>query len=155
MRCGDTGNSSRVWLSSSCAGWVPDGCVLPHASPRRAATTRETVMEKPPVMMMRPRAARRRAIGLGACGADGVGDGITNPVPCSANPVALSQTDVTITLDPTQRFQTIHGFGTTQRLFDDPHITETFNPATARAAIIPPATDQARILDALYRDLRL
>jgi O-glycosyl hydrolase len=112
-------------------------------------------------MMTRPRTARGRAIGLGlaiglgACGAEGDGNGITNPVPCAADPIALPQTDVTVTLDPSQRFQTIHGFGTTQRLFDDPHITETFNPATARAAIIPPAADQDRILDALYRDLRL
>ena len=112
-------------------------------------------------MFMKPRAARGRAIGFGltiglaACGAEGDGNSITRAVSCAANPVALPQTNATVTLDPSQRFQTIQGFGATQRLFDDPHITDTFNPATARAAVIPPAADQVRILDALYRDLGL
>ena len=111
-------------------------------------------------MIMKSRGARRRAIGLGlalglhACG-DGDGSSISRPVPCAPDPVALPQTDVTVTLDPSQRFQTIDGFGTTQRLFDDPHVTETFNSATARAAVIPTSVDQVRILDALYRDLGL
>ena len=111
-------------------------------------------------MIKKPRAAHRRAIGLGlaiglhACG-DGDGSSIGRPVPCASDPVALPQTDVTVTLDPSQRFQTIQGFGTTQRLFDDPHVTETFNSATARAAVIPTSVDQVRILDALYRDLGL
>jgi O-glycosyl hydrolase len=70
-------------------------------------------------------------------------------------PAALPTADVTVTLDPAQRFQTIDGFGTSQRLFDDPHTTETFDPGTRRAAAIPSASEQGRILDALYRDLGL
>jgi O-glycosyl hydrolase len=49
----------------------------------------------------------------------------------------------------------MQGFGTTERLFDDPHVTETFDQATQRAAVIPPAADQARILDALYGQIGL
>ena len=44
----------------------------------------------------------------------------------------------------------MQGFGTSERLFDDPHVTETFDQATRRAAVIPPAGDQQKILDALY-----
>ena len=95
------------------------------------------------------------ALSLAAC-ADGGPSASRNPeASCPALPAALPATDVTVTLDPAQRFQTIHGFGTTQRLFDDPHTTETFNPSTRRAAAIPPASEQAKILDALYRDLGL
>ena len=96
-------------------------------------------------------------LSLAACGgADG--DIASSLVPggsCPATPAPLPAADVTVTLDPAQRFQTIQGFGTTQRLFDDPHTTETFDAATRRAAVIPPASEQARILDALYRDLGL
>lgn len=49
----------------------------------------------------------------------------------------------------------MQGFGTTERLFDDPHVTETYDQATQRAAVIPPAADQARILDALYGQIGL
>jgi len=44
----------------------------------------------------------------------------------------------------------MQGFGTTERLFDDPHLTETFDQTTQRAAAIPPVGDQEKILDALY-----
>jgi len=49
----------------------------------------------------------------------------------------------------------MQGFGTTERLFDDPHVTETFNQATQRAAVIPPAADQTQILAALYTQIGL
>ena len=58
-------------------------------------------------------------------------------------------------MTPASRFQTMQGFGTTERLFDDPHVTETYDPTTQRAAIVPPAADQAKILDALYRQIGL
>jgi O-glycosyl hydrolase len=88
---------------------------------------------------------------LAACG-----DGPSTPdASCPAVPATLPTADVTVTLDPAQRFQTIDGFGTTQRLFDDPHTTQTFNSVTRRAAAVPPASEQAKILDALYRDLGL
>lgn len=94
-------------------------------------------------------------LSLAACGDGGPSTSLNPEASCPALPAALPATDVTVTLDPAQRFQTIQGFGTTQRLFDDPHTTETFNPATRRAAAIPPASEQAKILDALYRDLGL
>jgi O-glycosyl hydrolase len=93
------------------------------------------------------------AISIAAC-KDGPA-AITGSASCAANPVSLPATDVTVTLDPSQRFQTIQGFGTTQRLFDDPHTTETFDPATRRASATPPTGEQEKILDALYVDLGL
>jgi O-glycosyl hydrolase len=94
-----------------------------------------------------------------ACSADsatGV-DTFSNPGTCAASPSVLPATDVTVTVDAAQRFQTIQGFGATQRLFDDPHVTETFDARTGRAAAtaVPPASDQAKILDALYVSLGL
>lgn len=74
---------------------------------------------------------------------------------CSVTGTALPATDLTVTLDAAQRFQTIEGFGTSERLFDDPHTTETFDAVTKRASAVPPPADQARILDALYVDLGL
>jgi O-glycosyl hydrolase len=90
---------------------------------------------------------------LAACS----GDGGTGPSSCflSASAEAATSGAATITIDPSRRFQTIDGFGTSQTVFDDPHVTETFDPATQRAAAIPPAADQAKILDALYRQLGL
>jgi O-glycosyl hydrolase len=58
-------------------------------------------------------------------------------------------------LDVGRQFQVIQGFGTSELLFDDPHVTETFDPATQRAAVVVPAAQQASILDALYLDLGL
>ena len=70
------------------------------------------------------------AVTLMACSADsatGV-DTFSNPGTCPATPAALPAADVTVTLDAAQRFQTIQGFGSTQRLFDDPHVTEGQRP---------------------------
>lgn len=99
------------------------------------------------------------AVTLMACSADlaTAVDTFSNPGICPATPAALPAADVTVTLDAAQRFQTIQGFGSTERLFDDPHVTNTFDASTGRAAAtaIPPASDQAKILDALYVDLGL
>jgi O-glycosyl hydrolase len=78
----------------------------------------------------------------------------TGPSACFAN-LAAPASGAAVTVDPSSRFQTMQGFGTTERLFDDPHVTETFDPATQRAAAIPPAADQERILDALYVSIGL
>jgi O-glycosyl hydrolase len=114
--------------------------------------------------MMSAAIARRRArpfqacasvltLALAACGGDGSG---TRPGVCTlAESAAPLGAAATITLDPSHRFQTIQGFGTSLALFDDPHVTETFDQSTRRAAAIPTAGDQAKILDLLYRDLRL
>lgn len=112
-----------------------------------------------PALAARRRARPYHALGatfaivLAACAGDGPGTGPgTCTVTGSAAPLGGA---ATITIDPTSRFQTIQGFGASLALFDDPHLTETFDPATGRAAVIPPATDQAKILDLLYRDLGL
>jgi O-glycosyl hydrolase len=94
-------------------------------------------------------------LSLAACADGGPSTSLEPEASCPALPAALPAADLTVTLDAERRFQTIQGFGTTQRLFDDPHTTETFNPATRRASAIPPASEQAKILDALYRDLGL
>lgn len=62
---------------------------------------------------------------------------------------------IAVTIDASRLYQTIEGFGTTERLFDDPHITETFNATTQRAGVVVPPAEQAKILDALYVDLGL
>ena len=93
-------------------------------------------------------------VSVAACGENG-STAITDLARCADIPATLPSADVTVTLDPSQRFQAIQGFGTTQRLFDDPHTTETFDPVTRRASATPPAGDQKRILDALYVDLGL
>lgn len=74
---------------------------------------------------------------------------------CREGGSPLPASSMTVTLDVDRRFQTIQGFGTTERLFDDPHVTETFNPATQRAAVVVPPAEQAKIFDALYVDLGL
>src|SRR4051812_37100459 len=133
-------------------------------SVRRSDTlpAREDVM--PASRMMTTRRVARALHGavallLAGCASDGgpatAFRPITGPGTCPVSPAALPAADVTVTLDPTQRFQTIQGFGTTQRLFDDPHTTETFDAVTRRATATPPAEEQARILDALYVDLGL
>lgn len=99
------------------------------------------------------------ALTLMACSADlaTAVDTFSNPGICPATPATLPSADVTVTLDAAQRFQTMQGFGASQRLFDDPHVTDTFDASTGRATAtaIPPASDQAKILDALYVDLGL
>jgi O-glycosyl hydrolase len=49
----------------------------------------------------------------------------------------------------------MQGFGTTTRVFDDPHVTDTFSAQTLRAAVVVPSADQSDILDALYVELGL
>jgi O-glycosyl hydrolase len=68
---------------------------------------------------------------------------------------ALPTSSATVTVDVSRTFQTIQGFGSTERLFDDPHVTETFDPVTQRAAVVISPAEQAKILDALYGDLGL
>lgn len=63
--------------------------------------------------------------------------------------------DVEVIVDPAVMFQTIDGFGTTERLFDDPHVTETFNASTGRAGVVVPQSEQAAIFQALYQDVGL
>ncbi|HEX7978705.1 MAG TPA: glycoside hydrolase family 30 beta sandwich domain-containing protein [Gemmatimonadaceae bacterium] len=104
------------------------------------------------------RAPAARALGAGVALALAACSGSENlstaASACFANLGAPSGSSA-VTIDPSSRFQTMQGFGTTERLFDDPHVTETFDQATQRAAVIPPAADQAKILDALYGGIGL
>ncbi|HEU4719862.1 MAG TPA: hypothetical protein VFS59_00755 [Gemmatimonadaceae bacterium] len=60
-----------------------------------------------------------------------------------------------ISVNTERRFQVIDGFGTTMRVWDDPHVTETFDSRTGRAAVVVPPAEQAKILAALYTELGL
>lgn len=68
--------------------------------------------------------------------------------------VALgAQSTASITIDATKTFQTMDGFGSSERVFDDPHLTETFDPQTQRSAVILTRQQQDQLLNALYVDL--
>ena len=97
------------------------------------------------------------ALGCAVLACSDGANGVDTPpvVTCDPGTGTPPAADVTVTVNATVRRQTIEGFGTTERLFDDPHVTETFNAATQRAAVVVPAADQARILDALYVELGL
>ena len=60
-----------------------------------------------------------------------------------------------MTLDVSHRFQTIDGFGSSLRLFDDPHVTNTSDPVTGRGGVVVPPDQQTAILRALYTDIGL
>ncbi len=77
------------------------------------------------------------------------------PVACVMPTGALPASEDTITVNPAIRHQTIAGFGASIRLFDDPHLTETFDAATQRSAVLVPQAEQARILAALHGELKL
>ena len=62
---------------------------------------------------------------------------------------------VTVTVDGAVWHQTMDGFGSSLRVFDDPHVFENFNPATGRAATVLTPAQQGEVMDRLYRDLRL
>ena len=62
---------------------------------------------------------------------------------------------VNVTVDGGVRHQTMDGFGHSQRVFDDPHVFENFNPATGRAATVLTTAQQNEVMDRLYRDLGL
>lgn len=72
---------------------------------------------------------------------------------CDAPPLPSGSTLVTVNAN--RQFQTIDGFGASTRVFDDPHVTETFDARTSRAAVVVPAAEQSRILEALYKELGL
>src|SRR3954468_8547616 len=97
-------------------------------------------------------AALAAALAVSACGGDNTAPAATA---CYADFGAPASGAGIVTIDPASHFQTMQGFGTTERLFDDPHVTETFNKTTKRAGIIPPAADQGKIIDALYTQIGL
>ena len=60
-----------------------------------------------------------------------------------------------VTVDAGTVYQRIDGFGTSSRVFDDPHVFDNFNPATQRALTVLTTTEQDAVLDKLYVDLQL
>ena len=62
---------------------------------------------------------------------------------------------VSVTVDGAVRYQTMDGFGTSLRVFDDPHVFENFDPVTRRAATVLTPAQQGEVMDRLYRDLKL
>jgi O-glycosyl hydrolase len=104
---------------------------------------------------------------LAACGSDrgvpeniaggysgGGVDGLTNYA-CYRNPNPNPAQGSVVTLNAKKRYQTMQGFGASMRLFDDPLVTNTLDPATKRAAAVPTALDQRVMLDALWLDAGL
>jgi O-glycosyl hydrolase len=88
----------------------------------------------------------------------GCGSGPISPPPpgsCSLAGAPVPSSAVVVSVDPMQRYQVLDGFGTSTRLFDDPHLTEIADPATGRSAVLIPAAEQQRILAALYGELGL
>jgi O-glycosyl hydrolase len=66
------------------------------------------------------------------------------------------QPSVTVAVDGRRTHQTMQGFGVSQRLFDDPHLTnDVADPATGRATLAIPPEAQDEILDRLFVDLKL
>ena len=52
---------------------------------------------------------------------------------------------VSVTVDGAVRYQTMDGFGTSLRVFDDPHVFENFDPVTRRAAtVLTPSMEHAQ-----------
>jgi len=60
-----------------------------------------------------------------------------------------------VTIDDRISFQVIHGFGASQRVFDDPHVFENFNRATGRAETVLTTAQQDEIFKLLYSELGL
>ena len=60
------------------------------------------------------------------------------------------QGGLTVIIDANTEYQTIDGFGTSERTFDDPHLSGRIDPVTGRAMVVVPAADQEQILNALY-----
>lgn len=68
--------------------------------------------------------------------------------------VAMSHA-ATGTIDARVVFQRMEGFGTSSRVFDDPHTFNTLDPATMRARTVLTTAQQDAVLDRLYVDLGL
>ncbi len=72
-----------------------------------------------------------------------------------ATPGDVFSADVTVTVNGNVVHQMMEGFGTTIRVFDDPHVFNNFNQTTGRANTTMTPTQEDEILDKLYLDLGL
>jgi O-glycosyl hydrolase len=61
----------------------------------------------------------------------------------------------TVVIDAGTRYQTIQGFGSSERVFDDPHLFNNFDSSSGRALTTMTPAQEDAVLDLLYRDLRL
>ena len=69
-------------------------------------------------------------------------------------PTTSLQSEATISIDPDVTYQTMMGFGTSERVWDDPHVVDAFDPATQRGLQIT-RDEEDELLDRLYLDLGL
>lgn len=56
---------------------------------------------------------------------------------------------------PNRKFQIMQGFGSTVRLFDDPHLSETWDPGARRASALLSRAQQDEIMKLVYGELGL
>jgi O-glycosyl hydrolase len=80
---------------------------------------------------------------------------IAGVISCGApsGPDGPAGVDATVSLDPSQTFQTIEGFGVTVGSFSDPHLLNV--PFDAKPPLEVPVADQKQILDTLFRGIGL
>jgi O-glycosyl hydrolase len=100
--------------------------------------------------------ARVFAFSIVACAGDPVGSGETTPPPPPPAEIAIVDgdgADGSITLSPQTTYQTIDGFGTSLRMFDDPHINGQPHDATT-GGIVMTAAERDTIYDLLYSQTR-
>ena len=74
------------------------------------------------------------------------------PRALSTRPAAAA---TVVSVDGGVKHQKMDGFGSSVRVFDDPHLFNNFDAATGRAATVMTTAQQDAIMDRLYRDLRL
>lgn len=70
--------------------------------------------------------------------------------PSKADTAGSSNEPILVRVDPSVEYQTMQGFGSSARLFDDPHLFQIPNGRTSMTA-----AQQDEILDLLYEDLKL
>lgn len=67
----------------------------------------------------------------------------------------LNAGQASVLVDWETRFQKMDGFGSSVRVFDDPHVFDNFDRKTGRALTVMRRPYQDQVLDALYLDLGL
>lgn len=68
---------------------------------------------------------------------------------------AMQNPQIVVDVDVRTMLQTMEGFGSSERVFDDPHVFNNFDPATGRSSTKLTTAQQDEVLDRLYIDLRL
>jgi len=79
----------------------------------------------------------------------------THATEAAAPDEAAQGSGVTVQVDAASPRQVMAGFGSSVRVFDDPHVFDNFDPATQRAATTLTHTQEDEVMDLLYRDLGL